>query len=65
MRTLFVVSLLLIGSLAPASAADVEANKKLYREFIDTVFNKRQPQALDRYVAEGLVHIDHRWEVCE
>jgi predicted ester cyclase len=55
MRMLFVISLLLIGSLAPASAADVEANKKLYREFIETVFNKRQPQALDRYVAEGLI----------
>ena len=55
MRTLFVVLLLLIGSLAPASAADVEANKKLYRDFVETVINKRQPDAAGRFMADDLI----------
>ena len=38
-----------------ASAADVEANKKLYRDFIETVINKRQPDAAGRFMSDGLI----------
>ena len=55
MRSLILASLILAGACATASAADLEANKQLYRDFLETVINKRQPAAADRYVAEGLI----------
>jgi len=54
MRTLILVLLILAGAF-PASAADLEANKRLYRDLIDTLVNKRQPDAADRFIAEGLI----------
>jgi len=54
MRALFLASLILAFA-STASAADLETNKKLIREYIETVFNKRQPQAIDRFVAAGLI----------
>jgi steroid delta-isomerase-like uncharacterized protein len=55
MRALILASLILTGMCTTASAADVEANKQLYRDFLETVVNKRQPAAADRYVAEDLI----------
>ena len=54
MRALILATLLAVASTA-ASAADLEANKKLYRDFLETVVNKRQPEAADRFVADELV----------
>jgi predicted ester cyclase len=38
-----------------ARAADVEANKKLVRTYLEEVFNKRQPGEADRFVAADVV----------
>jgi predicted ester cyclase len=54
MRAL-ILALLIAGSISPAFAADLEANKQLYRDLLENVFNKRQPDALDRYVSPGLI----------
>jgi predicted ester cyclase len=53
MRALVVVPLLLI--LAPAQAADLEANKQLFRNFIEDVWNQRHPAAIDQYLAPNFV----------
>jgi steroid delta-isomerase-like uncharacterized protein len=45
------------AALSPARAADVEANKELYRHYIDDLWNKKDPQAVDRYVARD--YVDH------
>jgi len=55
MRALILALSILAAACVPASAADLEANKQLYRDFLENVINKRQPAAADRYVAEGLV----------
>jgi predicted ester cyclase len=54
MRALLLASLILAVA-STASAADLEVNKKLYRDFLETVINKRQPDAADRFVAENLI----------
>ena len=54
MRAL-ILALLIAGSASPSFAADLEANKQLYRDMLENVFNKRQPEALDRYVAPGII----------
>ena len=36
-------------------AAAAEANKRLYREFIEEVWKKRQPSAVDRYLAPNFI----------
>jgi predicted SnoaL-like aldol condensation-catalyzing enzyme len=45
----------ILAGLAPASAADVEANKKLVRTFIEEVFNKRQPSEADRFLVANFI----------
>jgi predicted ester cyclase len=40
---------------APARASDAEANKELYRRFMDEIWNRRDLSAIDRYVAPGLI----------
>ena len=54
MRALLLASLIL-AVVSPASAADVEANKKLYRDFVEIVINKRQPEAAGRFMSDGLI----------
>jgi predicted ester cyclase len=54
MRTLILALLILAGAF-PASAADLEANKRLYRDLLETVVNKRQPDAFDRFIADGMI----------
>ena len=54
MRALILASLIAIASV-PASAADLEANKRLYRDFVETVINKRQPDAAARFMSDGLI----------
>lgn len=54
MRTLLFASLILAVA-STASAADLETNKKLYRDFVETVINKRQPDAAGRFMSESLI----------
>ena len=38
-----------------SAVADSAANKELYRDYIENVFNKRQPNVADRYVAVDFI----------
>ena len=44
-----------LATAPSARAADVEANKKLVRTLIDEVMNKRQLDAVDRFLAPDFV----------
>ena len=54
MRALILAALIAFASTA-ASAADQEANKRLFRDYLETVFNKRQIDAADRYLVDTLI----------
>ena len=49
----FIVALPL--TFAPALAAEIDGNKQLYRNFIEDVWNKRRPSAIDDYLAPDFV----------
>jgi len=52
----FVLSVLAVAAmLTPAFAADADANKELYRRFMEEVWNKRNPSAVDRYLSPDYV----------
>jgi predicted SnoaL-like aldol condensation-catalyzing enzyme len=55
MRALLLASLMLVAAAAASSAADMEANKRLYRETLETLVNKRQPEAADRFFTEQFI----------
>ena len=55
MRVLVLAGVMVAGALTPARAADVEANKALFRSYIEEVWNQRKLDAADRYVAPGLI----------
>jgi steroid delta-isomerase-like uncharacterized protein len=57
MRSLVLMGFVLVGALSPARAGDVEANKELYRHYIEELWNKKNPEAVDRYVAHD--YIEH------
>jgi len=57
MRSLVLAGCVLAAALSPARAADVEANKELYRHYIEDLWNKKDPTAVDRYVAHD--YVDH------
>ena len=44
-----------LATVPGARAADVEANKKLVRSLIEEVMNKRQPDAVDRFLVADFV----------
>ena len=44
-----------LATIPAARAADVEANKKLVRTLIDEVMNKRQLDAVDRFLAPDFI----------
>lgn len=54
MRLLPLALLILCGT-CPAFAADQEANKRLYRDFVETVINQRRPDAAGRFMSDGLI----------
>jgi predicted ester cyclase len=54
MRALILATLIAAASTT-VSAADSERNKQLYRDYLETVVNKRNPDAAGRYFAEGMV----------
>jgi len=55
MRALATAALIYLATLAPASASDLEANKQLYRNFIEDMWNKRQPSAAECYLAPNFI----------
>lgn len=54
MRALILATLIATASTT-AYAADAESNKQLYRDYLETVVNKRQPDAAGRFFAEGVI----------
>src|SRR6516162_4467896 len=55
MRSLVLAGCVMSAALSPARAADVEANKELYRHYIQDLWNKKDPGAPDRYLAPDYV----------
>jgi predicted SnoaL-like aldol condensation-catalyzing enzyme len=55
MHALAIAVLIYLAILAPASAADLEANKQLYRNFIEDMWNNRQPSAAECYLAPNFI----------
>jgi predicted ester cyclase len=55
MRVLVLTGLVAAGALTSARAADVEANKALFRSAIEEIWNQRNLEAVDRYIAPGLI----------
>src|SRR5215813_1951832 len=55
MRVLVLAGMMMAGALFGARAADVEANKALFRSYVVEVWDKRNPQAADRYVAAEVI----------
>jgi predicted ester cyclase len=52
-------SLVVFAGAAPASA-DLDANKRLVRAYIETAINKRQPDAVEYYLATDFVEHNPR-----
>jgi predicted ester cyclase len=55
MRILAIAALAYLAILVPALAAESEANEHLYRSYIEDVWNKRNPSAVDRYLAANFI----------
>jgi predicted ester cyclase len=55
MRSLVLMGLVMASTLSRARAADVEANKELYRHYIEDTWNKKNPAAVDRYLTPDYV----------
>src|SRR5215468_4195391 len=55
MRLAMLAAVVLVASTTSPWAADAEANKQLYRNFMDEVWNKRQLTAIDRYLAPNFI----------
>ena len=60
MRIVAIAVFACLATRAPASAADLEANKLLVRGYIEEVFNKHQPEASDRFVAKDFIEHNPR-----
>lgn len=48
-------SVIILATFATASAADLDANKRLVRDYIETAINNRQPDAAENYFAANYV----------
>src|SRR3974390_374819 len=55
MRACAIAARALTTPLSAAPAADFEANKQLYRSYIEEMWNKRNPAAADCYLAAGFI----------
>jgi steroid delta-isomerase-like uncharacterized protein len=60
MRIVLIAIIACLAARAPASAADLEANKLLIRSFYEEVFNKHQSAAADRFVATDFIEHNPR-----
>jgi len=52
---MLIAALAAAAALSPAKAADSQANKELYRSVMEEVWNKRNPSAIDRYLAPDFI----------
>src|ERR1700748_1816501 len=57
MRSVVLMGLVLASALSPARAGGAEANKELYRHYIEDTWNKKNPAAVDRYLTSD--YIEH------
>jgi predicted ester cyclase len=55
MRALTIAILICLVTFARPASADPEANKLLYRSYIEEMWNKRQPAAAARYLAPDFI----------
>ena len=55
MRTLVLAGVIMAGALGPARSADVEANKALFKNCLEEIWNKRNLEVLDRCLAPDLI----------
>ena len=55
MCRMLIVALAAAAVLLPANAADSQANKELYRSFMDEIWNKRDLSAIDRYLVPDFI----------
>jgi len=55
MRPAMLALLALLALPSSSWAADAEANKRIIRELIEEVWNKRQPAAVDRYLVPNFI----------
>ena len=53
--SVIVAGVIVAGAPVEARAADVEANKALLRRSIEEIWNQRNPEAADRYIAADLI----------
>ena len=60
MRIVLIAILACLAARAPASAADLEANKLLVRGYIEEVVNKHQPAAAGRFFATDFIEHNPR-----
>jgi len=60
MRACVIAALALTTTLSAAAAADLAANKQLYRSYIEEMWNKRNPSAADRYLAPNTIEHNPR-----
>src|ERR1700757_4906216 len=55
MRSLVLAGCVLAAALSPLHAEDCEANKAAYRNYMEQLWNKHDPSAVERYLAPGYV----------
>jgi predicted SnoaL-like aldol condensation-catalyzing enzyme len=60
LRAMAVAALVLGATSGAASAADPEANKQLYRHYMEDMWNKHDPSAADRYVSPDFIEHNPR-----
>jgi predicted ester cyclase len=53
--SVIVAGVIVAGAPVEARAADVEANKALLRRSIEEIWNQRNPEAAERYIAADLI----------
>jgi predicted ester cyclase len=54
------LGLIILTASVAASAADLDANKRLVRDYIETAIDKRQPEAVETYLATSFVEHNPR-----
>jgi steroid delta-isomerase-like uncharacterized protein len=60
MRVWAIAALACLAIVTSASAGEPEVNSQLYRNFIEAVWNQRNPSAVDRYLATNFIeHNQH------
>jgi predicted ester cyclase len=52
---MLIIALAAAAALSPAKAGDSQANKELYRSVMEEVWNKRNPSAIERYLAPDFI----------